>query len=214
MTPELNRIYVGDCLEVMKGWPDTLTLITDPPYGINLDTGYDRRRRSRLAKCADFEPIYGDDKPFDPLPLMRFKKKCIFGANHIGNLPPATAWIVWDKRDNMNSNDQADCELAWTNFKGPVRLFRHMWNGMLKASEQKEPRIHPTQKPVALFEWIIRNYCDPDEIIVDPFAGGGSCLIAAERLGRKWVGVEIMPGYAKIAEERIARERAQLKLAV
>lgn len=214
MTPGLNKIYVGDCLEIMREFPSTFTLITDPPYGINLDTGYDRRRRGRLAKCNDFAPVHGDDKPFDPLPFMRFKKKCIFGGNHIGNLPPAAAWIIWDKRDNMPSNDQADCEIAWTNFKGPVRLFRHMWNGMIRASEQRDPRIHPTQKPIALFEWIIRNYCQPGEVIFDPFAGGGSCLIAAERLGYQWVGCEIDSGYAAIAEKRIASERAQIKLAI
>lgn len=212
MMPELNKIYTGDCLEIMREWPDNFTVITDPPYGINLDTRYMSRHRGHLAKCSDFLPVHGDNKPFEKEPFMRFLKKCFFGANHIGEFPSSTCWIIWDKRDNMASNDQADCEIAWTNFKGPIRLFRHMWNGMIRASETNEPRAHPTQKPIALFEWIIRNYTEKDEIIVDPFAGSGPCLIAAERQGRKWIGVEINPDYVKIAEARIAKERSQLKL--
>lgn len=127
-----------------------------------------------------------------------------WGANNYTKiLPPSEAWIVWDKE---NSGGYADCELAWTNHPGAVRLFRHMWNGMIKASEHGQRRVHPTQKPVALAEWCFTKYGKPGDVIFDPFLGSGISIIAAENLddGRAVIGCELAPEYIATVLERWA----------
>ena len=213
MGPETGKIYQGDCVEIMETWSNDFVVITDPPYGINLDTGYADRKRGVKCGSNNYAPIYGDNKPFDPAHLLRFRKKLLFGANHYcSRLSGSPSWIVWDKRAGMAINDQADCEMAWSDFGGPARLFTHLWNGMLKDSERDERRVHPTQKPVKLFQWIIDKYTQPSDVILDPYCGSGSCLVAAQLCERKWIGIEIEPSYVKIAQERIDAEMAQGKL--
>jgi hypothetical protein len=144
----------------------------------------------------------GDDSPATAietalLMLDLFPKATQFwwGANNYANaLPPSTCWIVWDK-DNGDSFF-ADAELAWSNHKSAVRVFKHMWNGLMKDSERGERRVHPTQKPVALFLWLYGKYGKPGDIILDPFLGSGPTLKAAHRLGdRTVVGFELSPHY-------------------
>ena len=101
------------------------------------------------------------------------------------------------------SNDQADCEIAWTNVGGPARLIRHLWNGMLKQSERGQIRVHPTQKPIAVMDWAIRQIGHA-ETILDPFMGSGTTGVAAVKLGRKFIGIEIEPKYFDISCRRIS----------
>lgn len=126
-------------------------------------------------------------------------------------LGKASCIIVWDKgRRNM---DQADCEIAWTSCKGQSRIFDFKWNGMLQEDmKNKEKRIHPTQKPVALYEWILNKYAKPGDIILDTHVGSGSSLIACHRTRHQFVGFEISEYYYKAASERLRDERAQLTL--
>jgi site-specific DNA-methyltransferase (adenine-specific) len=209
-------IYNGDCREILAeldlhGLP---LCVTDPPYGINLDTSYKSNQRGTLAGCNDYPPVYGDDKPFNPSFLMSFSKICLFGANYYADkLPPSGKWLVWDKRDGIGINDQADCELAWC--KGASgntpRIFRHLWNGMLKDSERNQKRVHPTQKPVALMKWCINHfYAFP--FVIDPFMGSGSTLLAAKELGFKAIGIEIEEKYCEIAVKRLAQSVMNLSL--
>lgn len=198
-------IIQGDCRKILNGFPDEIIIITDPPYGISLETDYKGNQRSNLAECGSFPPIFGDSEPFDPSHLLRFKTVVLFGGNYYADkLPARGGWLVWDKRDGMNKNDQADCELAWTNRNKAARLFRHRWNGMIKASEQGQRRVHPTQKPVALFRWIISVLELPEDcLIVDPYLGSGACGVAAVEMGYNFVGIEHEAEYCHISQKRI-----------
>lgn len=205
------QILQGDCLEVMREIPNGLVhaVVTDPPYGIRLPTAYRSRGRGNLAQCNDYPPIFGDDRQFDPTPWLDFPIVVLFGANYFAHkLPASSRWLVWDKRDGMNSNDQADIEMAWTNVKGPSRLFHHRWNGMIKASERRERRVHPTQKPVALMEWVMEQARVPHgATVLDPFMGSGSTGVACLRTGRRFIGIEINPGYIEITKRRLGLEQ-------
>lgn len=133
------------------------------------------------------------------------KNQIIFGGNYYANwLPASSCWLVWDKN---NSGDFADCELAWTSFKSAVRKFKWTWNGMIQENmKNKEYRYHPTQKPLKLMEWIVFNYTKPADLILDPFMGSGTTIVAARNLQRKYIGIESNLEYIKIAKIRLAQE--------
>lgn len=103
------------------------------------------------------------------------------------------------------SNDNAECELAWSNVGGPTRIYRHLWNGMLKASERDEKRVHPTQKPTALFVWLLERYTQPGDVILDPYMGSGPCAAACQRTGRCYLGIEIVAHYVDLAIQRLVQ---------
>jgi len=198
-------IYHGDCREILPTIKADC-VVTDPPYGVSERTDRLSKGRGKLAVCNDFPPVHGDDKPFDPSDWLSFP--CVlWGANHYASrLPNSPSWLVWDKREGQGPNDNADCEMAWTNLGGPARLFRHYWNGMLRASEKSLPRQHPTQKPVALMKWCICHTNMPSGTILDPFMGSGTTLVAAKLEGRKAIGIEIEERYCEIAAKRLAQE--------
>jgi len=153
-------VVEGDCRQLLEHIASDRVelLLTDPPYGIAAPTDYAKAKRGG----RDYAPIFGDDKPFDPAHLLRFPRSVIFGANHFASrLPDSAAWFVWWKRwGNHDHNDQADCELAWTNLPGPARLFHHPWNGATRASERGIEREHPTQKPLELMRWLIQQHSE------------------------------------------------------
>jgi DNA modification methylase len=203
-------IYHGDCREILP----TLEfdcIVTDPPYGINLDTDY----RS-LKGAPDFNArhghyagkvhpkVVGDDRPFDPSMLSRWPR-ALFGANHYASrLPEGGSWHVWDKRDGLGANMFADFEIWWTSYpSGPSRIFRHKWLGYMRASEVGD-HWHPTQKPTALMRVVIE--AAPPGTVADPFMGSGTTLRAAKDLGRKAIGIEIEERYCEIAAKRLAQE--------
>lgn len=197
-------IYNADCRPVLATLdPARVLVIADPPYGIALDTDY-----SKLPNGGNlFAPVAGDDEPFDPAPLLRFRA-VLFGANHYADrLPPSGAWLAWDK---VTSNDIpslfGDAELAWTNLPGgKVRVFRHLWNGGYRASEAGEPRVHPTQKPVALAKWIIARYARPGDTIVEPYMGAGFATVAAKELGYPAIGCELVEDYCRVVVRRLSQ---------
>jgi site-specific DNA-methyltransferase (adenine-specific)/modification methylase len=199
------RLICGDCWEVLPTLGKVDAVVTDPPYGIGYSHGV---WKGKLAGATQFDnhPVYGDDKPFDPQFLRLLYPSAgmvLFGANHFADkLPSSPNWLIWDKRDGVPSNDQADCELAWTNLEGPARLIRHLWNGMLKDSERGQIRVHPTQKPVEVMKWCLRQLPDA-RTILDPFMGSGTTGVAAVKLGRRFIGIEIEPKYFDIACRRI-----------
>lgn len=121
-------------------------------------------------------------------------------------------WVVWDKK-HPPGIDYADCELAWTSFNRATRIFRFRWNGMLQEDmKNKEKRIHPTQKPVALYEWLLKEYAKPGDKILDTHVGSGSSRIAAYNLGFDYTGFEIDKNYFKAQEDRFKNHTAQLRL--
>jgi site-specific DNA-methyltransferase (adenine-specific) len=208
------EIIHGDCIEVAAALSGIGAVVADPPYGVKLNTKYRSSQRANRAGCNDYPAIRGDDRPFDPAPWLAYPVVVLFGANYYADrLPPRGTWYVWDKRDGMTSNDQADCELAWVSgASGTVpRLFHHRWNGMLKASERDQRRVHPTQKPVALMRWVIRNLrLPPDSLILDPYCGSGSTGCAAVLEGHRFIGIECEAAYVEIARRRLADIQPEL----
>lgn len=208
-----------DCMEGMRQFPDKYfdLAIVDPPYGIG-ESGKKNGTRSKLATSKDYPEFYGEDKePPGPeyfAELFRVSKnQVVWGANHfISRMPfDSSCWIVWDKE--TGNNDFADCELAWTSFSTAVRKYTFRWSGMLQGNmRDKEIRIHPTQKPVVLYEWILQKYAVPGAIILNTHVGSASSLIACTKLGFPYIGFEIHPGYYKKASERLQAETAQITI--
>jgi site-specific DNA-methyltransferase (adenine-specific) len=198
-------IYHGDCREIST--PYVLAaeaVITDPPYGVSERTDRLTAERSRVAQSHNFPAIFGDDSPFDPSPWLNYPQVILWGANHYADrLPPSPSWLVWDKREGSSPNDNADCELAWTNLGGPARLIRHLWSGYCRASEIRQPRVHPTQKPLVVMAWAMQMTTGT---VLDPFMGSGTTLRAAKDLGRRAIGIEIEERYCEIAAKRCAQE--------
>lgn len=139
------------------------------------------------------------------------KKQIIWGGNYfIDYLKPAECMIVWDK--GRRGLQFADCEVAWTNIKEPCRIFEFKWNGMLQGDmKHKEERIHPTQKPVRLYTWLLSRYAKRGDKILDTHVGSASSLIACERMRFDYVGFEIDKDYYELAKQRLDEERAQLR---
>lgn len=162
-------LYLGDCREILPTLDRVDAIITDPPYGVKERTarksagrgrGGDRRLQGGPCGSRDWPTIIGDDQPFDPTPLLAYPKVIIFGGNHFcSRLPDASKWIVWDKREEIGIDDNADCEMAWTNLKGPSRIHRQLWRGICRRGEENistgAVRLHPTQKPIALMDFCI-----------------------------------------------------------
>lgn len=205
-------IYHGDCREVMEEWEGLRMksfdlLLTDPPYGIGEAAGKNASR-GHLAQAQDFGDEAWDDEPISHDVMVTARRMAqhhiIFGGNYY-QLPPTSCWLVWDK-DN-GSNDFADCELAWTNLKKAVRRLRYRWNGMLQEPGiPKEHRQHPTQKPEAVMRWCLIQAPDTVKTVLDPFMGSGTTLVAAKRLGRKAVGIELHEKYCEIAAKRLSQD--------
>lgn len=208
----ISEVHNCNCLEYMKSLPDKFfdLCIADPPYGIG-ECGEKNHSRSKLAKSKQYTAKDWDYKPLDDaffIEILRVSKHTIiWGANHfISRIPyDSSCWIVWDKENG--ENDFADCELAWTNFKTSVRRFKFRWAGKLQGNmKNKEIRIHPTQKPIALYAWILKNYAKQGDKIFDPFLGSGSSRIAAYKMGFDFVGCELDEDYYDAQEERFRKE--------
>jgi site-specific DNA-methyltransferase (adenine-specific)/modification methylase len=207
------QVIHGDCLEVLRSMESGSVdaVVTDPPYGIGHKCNFHARGRSVLAKCNDYPDVVGDDKPYDPTPILDLDVPTVlWGANHFADkLPASGGWLVWDK-ERPDTLDQSTCELAWTNCVKGVRRFRHLWNGMMRASEHGQS-YHPTQKPVALMRWILELPWIPEGTIFDPYCGAGATGVACVQTGRNFIGIEIDEKYAAIARRRIAEaDAAQL----
>ena len=205
MTSEVHNI---DCLEYMRTLPDNYfqLAIADPPYGIgatkmNLGNGHRKIYRGE----NDWDNQAPDVEWFNELRRVSVNQ-VLWGANHyISRMPiDSSAWIVWDK--GTGDNSFADCELAWTSFKKPVRKYFQSWVGG-NAKEKSDPdRIHPTQKPVGLYAWIISHYANDGDRIFDPMMGSQSSRIAAYKLGFDYVGCELDKEYFDKGCERFDRE--------
>ena len=140
------------------------------------------------------------------------KNQIMWGGNYfLDNLGATPCMIVWDKR--RRGLNFADCEIAWTSFKSPSRIFEFKWNGMLQEDmKEKEKRIHPTQKPVALYEWLLKNYAKEGDKILDTHVGSGSSRIACEKLGFDFIGYEIDEYYWQEQEKRFQTEKWNIPL--
>ena len=209
-----------DCMVGMARYPDKHfdLAIVDPPYGIGESGAKNKTRTGGLAKPKDYKAFHGGDltppdfEYFSEL-IRVSENQIVWGSNHfISRIPyDSSCWIVWDK-DN-GATDFADCELAWTSFKSAVRKFRYRWSGMLQENmKNKEIRIHPTQKPVALYKWLLSNYAKPGDLILDTHVGSASSLIACYDLGFDAVGFELDHDYYRMSTERLEQHKSQLNL--
>lgn len=199
-----------DCMEYMKTVPDKYfdLAIVDPPYGIG-ENGSRNKSRGKLAVAKDYKPFAGGDVSapeqnyFNELERVS-KNQIIWGANHFIDrfAKSSSCWVVWDKENG--ASDFADCELAYTSFKKAVRLFRFQWAGMLQGDmKNKEHRIHPTQKPVKLYEWLLSTFSANGQKILDTHLGSGSSAIAAHYFGvGEFVGCELDKDYYEAACKR------------
>ena len=205
-------LYLGDCLEILPTLGKVVAVVTDPPYGLK-ENAYRVSSRSKLAKPTDYGSFDWDNQPASKAQINALleagEQVVIFGGNYF-DLPPARCWLIWDKQNG--SNNFADAEMAWTNIKGSVRLIHHRWHGMIRASENSYPRVHPTQKPIVVMSWVIGQLKDEPQTILDPFMGSGTTGVACANLGRKFIGIEIEPKYFDIACERIEAAYAQERL--
>lgn len=201
MTPYYEQdgitIYHGDCREVLP----TLradAVVSDPPYGIN----WVPRVHNRVA-------IIGDDEPFDPAILLSVgTQHIVWGGNYFAHaLAETSAWIVWVKREitSTTGSDKttSDCEMAWTDLGGPTRVVRHIWDGWIRQGEWGQRNtVHPAQKPVEVMAYCVNRTTG---VVVDPFMGSGSTLVAAKHNHRKAIGIEIEERYCEIAAKRLSQ---------
>lgn len=237
MTPYYDAdgivIYHGDNRVVLHEWEGLRTksfdlLLTDPPYGLGQG-----RKASRGGSGASIQKTgffagqvrrqqgeYGDDEVWDDElaheAVARSRALCrhhiIFGGNYY-DLGPARCWLVWDKENG--DTDFADCELAWTNLDRAVRRLTYRWNGMLQQpGRQKEPRIHPAQKPEPVIVWALGLAPASVKTVLDPFMGIGTTLVAAKRLGKQAVGIEQSERWCEVAATRLAQGALELDVRV
>lgn len=202
----LHTVTCGDAFDITLSGD---AIVTDPPYGMNLDTDYSKMVDREGRTGNTYKPVIGDDTPFNPSPLFdkyaHIKEQCWFGADYYRqHLPAGGSWYVWDKRD---TGDEATTpgadrlfgsqfELIWTRTKRRREILRHLWAGFIGSGV----RHHPTQKPVALMERLIK--LSDSTTILDPFGGSGTTLIAAENLGRTCHTIELDPAYCDVIVER------------
>jgi len=161
-----------------------------------------------VIKPRLYHPIINDDRPFDPTWLLALAEVCIlFGANHYASrLPDSPAWLVWEKGVSDQSTFSA-CELIWSNVGNHIRRYEWRWSGMIRAGDrdvEMADRIHPTQKPVGLLESIICDFTDERDVIIDPYLGSGTVMLAAARTNRICVGGELDSAYCAVALQRMA----------
>lgn len=186
-------LYLGDCREILPTLGKAGVLLTDPPYGMS-------------HKHKELGGIVGDDEPFDPRPFLVAKYHILWGANHFASrLPDQTRWLMWLKHDPglFGKRDHAPFDLAWTDIGGSARAIKHIWDACIRQGEWfGKKNCHPHQKPVELMQWCLGFVpdCNP---ILDPFMGSGPVGIAAAKMGREYIGIEIDPKHFDTACKRI-----------
>ena len=211
-----NKIINADCLDILKQLPDKCIdlVLTDPPYGINVAKN-GKVGGGKCCKVTDYGAKEWDSEiPHKEIfeEIMRVSKnQIIFGGNYfVEYLKNSPCWIVWDK---LNTGNFADCELAWTSFKSAVRKYEFLWNGMLQQNMQnKEKRIHPTQKQADLFGMILRDYSKEGDLIADFFSGSGTTAVACYNQKRRFICVEKDKDYYEASIKRLEDHTKQLNL--
>ena len=219
-----HRLMCGDstsidAVEKLMDGNNVDCVYTDPPYGISIVQGNkvggggafggkknEKKDKSNVVQSSNFAPVANDDsidvavEAIQVIQTLGAEVEIIWGGNYYAqSLSNSSCWIVWDKK---NIGNFADCELAWTNQKTAVRKFEHMWNGMVKASEHGQKRVHPTQKPIALAEWCFDQYAKDCETVVDLFGGSGSTLIGCETRGKRGFIMELAAAYCDVIIKR------------
>jgi len=205
------KITNEDNMESMSRYADKYfdLAIVDPPYGINVTKMTLGNGKNKIDRgSSEWDANVPNQNYFDEL-FRVSKNQIIFGANYMTEfLPGSSGWIFWDK--GTGSNDFSDGELAFTSFKRALRKYKISWVGA--NANNGTPRIHPTEKPIKLYEWLIMNYANPDDKILDTHLGSGSIAIACHNLGYQLTACELDKDYYKVALKRIEQHKAQQRL--
>jgi site-specific DNA-methyltransferase (adenine-specific) len=208
-------------MNILKQLPDKSIdlVLTDPPYGINIEKmSFTNDIKGGVAKRNDYKNCFKDERISKEIlnEIKRVSKnQIIFGGNYYTDfLEPTQSWIVWNKKgDGRFSNDFADGEMAWCSFNRTLKIYHFLWSGMMQENMgNKEKRIHPTQKPVGLFEMIINDFSNENDLILDCFSGSGTTAIACSELKRRFICIEKDKGYFEASVKRLEDYNKQLKL--
>ena len=210
-------LYCADCLEVLPTIGPVDAVVTDPPYGIGVDTDNSRfsggtagniAKRGNGIGPAGGVPLTGDDKPFDPSVLLEHgEHQIIWGWNHFPDKLPRGTCLIWIKRhEEAFGTFLSDAETGWMSKGHGVYCKRDLSNNAIARE-----RSHPTQKPVSLMKWCL-DFLPDAQTILDPFMGSGTTGVACANLGRRFIGIEIEPRYFDIACRRIRDAYAQPRL--
>lgn len=206
------QLVNGDCMDVIRNLPDNAfdLAICDPPYGIGVDG---------QKKCVCKNPKHNrkahEQKGWDKNPPNEYfrelervsRNQIIWGANYfVENLNKGTkGWICWFK--GQTGLTMSDCELAYSSFNCPTRVVT-----INRCELARQHTIHPTEKPIKLYEWLLAHYAKPGDRILDTHLGSGSICMAAHNMGFEMMGIELDPGYFNAAKQRLLYHQAQLKL--
>jgi len=203
-----------DCMDVMARYPDNYfdLACVDPPYGIGESGGAARTRGKKEAnhKRKEWDNETPTKEYFREL-IRVSKNQIIWGINYFSyNMRPSMGWICWDKK--LDNSDFSDFELAYSSFNRAAKIFRYSKNGGSRSPAALADLIHPTQKPVKLYDWLLSNYAKEGDRILDTHLGSGSSAIAAHYGGFDFVGMELDYDYYKAALDRFERETAQIDM--
>ena len=210
-----------DNIELMARYEDNYfdLAIVDPPYGISIHKmNYTQSTKGGVAKRNHYSNLTDWDKKAPTTEyfneLMRVSKNQIIWGGNYFILPLTKSWIIWDKKTQAKySNDFAECELAWTSYNKPARIFRWLWSGMMQQNmKDKQKRIHPTEKPLKLYEWLLMNYAKAGDKILDTHLGSGSIAIACHNLGYDLTACELDKEYYNAAIKRIEQHKQQVRM--
>lgn len=199
---EMNSFINGDCMEYLPQFPDKYfdLAIVDPPYGINI-------QKSGRLKKYNTKNVWDNEIPSDDYfgELFRVSKNQIVWGGNYFNLPPTKCFLIWDKKQPEDISF-ASCEFAWTSFNTVAKTF------YFSPFADRDVHIHTTQKPVALYEWILSRYGKKGDKILDTHVGSASSLIACHNMGYEYIGFEKDEHYYNLANQRLQREKAQMTL--
>jgi site-specific DNA-methyltransferase (adenine-specific) len=221
----ISQVTNEDCMELMSRYPDKYfeLAIVDPPYGINFDGNTTVKGKGGKARTFSNKQHH-DKKGWDnQRPTAEYfaelqrvsKNQIVWGGNYFADLLPAKkGWIFWDKKiTNANNTNFSDGELAWTSFDCILRRFTYDWIGFgYLNNPQGEKKIHPTQKPVSLYKWVLENYTEKGSKILDTHLGSGSSRIAADKMGFDFYACELDRDYFEAQEKRFKEYKSQLIL--
>ena len=214
-----STVILGDCVELMKGYADGHfdLAVVDPPYfkGAGSDGFYGKkftkegRKKGHYKGIDNWDMNIPDENYFEELKRIS-KHQIIWGINYY-EFSGCTGRLIWDKQNDDSTF--SNCEIASCTLISHVKIFRYLWNGMLqKDMKNKEVRIHPTQKPVALYDWVFSNYAKEGMKILDTHLGSGSSRIAAHKAGLDFTGMELDEHYYDAQEKRFNNYKSQLRI--
>lgn len=210
-------LYNADCMDVMREMPDKAfdLAIVDPPYGLNFGTfnrtnkdSYGNRYKANKYVNGDWDKGIPTDEYWEQL-FRITKNQIVWGGNYFP-LPPCRGFVFWYKKNPVPNF--SDGEFAWTSFNKPARCFDFRYYGNIQGNTNADPKIHPTQKPVTLYKWLLGNYAKPGDKILDTHLGSGSICIACDDLGFDMTGIELDQDYYQAAQQRLINHQAQQKL--